>query len=148
MRSARGVGERPADVAEQLALENVLAQRRAVERHERLLLPRAVLVDRLGDQLLAGAGLALDQHGGVGRRDPLQPVDHVVHLRAVADDPLEAELLVEPAIQLGVRPPQVLVARRVLDHRPQLLQIERLEQIVERPLLHRLDGRLDRAVAR
>ena len=39
--------------------------------HERLVLARAVLVDGLGDQLLAGAGLALDQHAGVGRGDPL-----------------------------------------------------------------------------
>ena len=74
-------------------------------------------------------------------------VDDVVHLRAVADDALEAEPLVQPAVQLGVRPPQILAAGRVLDHRPQLLQIERLEQIIERPALHRLDGRLDRAVA-
>ena len=73
-------------------------------------------------------------------------VDHVVHLRAVADDALEAEPLVQPPVQLRIRPPQILAARRVLDHRPQLLQIERLEQIVERPPLHRLDGRLDRAV--
>ena len=43
---------------------------------------------------------------------------------------------------------KILAAGRVLDHRPQLLQIERLQQIVERPALHRLDGRLDRAVAR
>ena len=71
-----------------------------------LLLPRAVLVDRLGDQFLAGAGLALDQHAGVGRGDALEPLDHVAHLRAVADDALEAEPLVEPAIQLDVRPPQ------------------------------------------
>ena len=123
----RRIGERAANVAEQLALQNVLAQRRTIERHERPLLPRAVLMNRLGDQLLAGARVALDQHGGVGRRDPLQPRDHVVHLRAVADDALEAEPLVEPAMQLGVRPPQILAAGRVFDHRPQLLQIERLQ---------------------
>ena len=58
----RGVGEGPLDVAEQLALQNVLAQGGAVQGHEGLVLPRAVLVDGLGDQLLAGAGLALDQH--------------------------------------------------------------------------------------
>ena len=120
IRSRRGVGERALDVAEQLALEDVLAQRGAVQRHERLVLARAVLVDRLGDQFLAGAGLALDQHAGVGRRDPLQPVDDVVHLRAVADDALEAELLVEPAVQLGVRPPQARAFGRLLGHGPQL----------------------------
>ena len=77
-------------------------KRGAVEGHEGLVLARAVLMDGLGHQLLAGAGLALDQHAGVGRGDPLQPVDDVVHLRAVADDALEAEFLVEPAVQLGV----------------------------------------------
>ena len=64
--------------------------------HERLVLARAVLVDRLGDQFLAGAGLALDQHAGVGRGDALQPLDHVAHLGAVADHALEAEPLVQP----------------------------------------------------
>ena len=39
------------------------------------------------------------------------------------------------------------VARGLVDDGPQLLEVERLEQVVERPLLHRLDGRLDRAVA-
>ena len=42
-------------------------KRGAVQRHERLVLARAVLMDRLGDQFLAGAGFALDQHAGVGR---------------------------------------------------------------------------------
>ena len=35
--------------------QDVLAQRRAVQRDERLVPPRAVVVERLGDQLLAGA---------------------------------------------------------------------------------------------
>ena len=33
---------------------------------------------------------------------------------------------------------------RLADHAPQLLQVERLEQVVEGPLLHRLDGRVGR----
>src|SRR5262249_57641328 len=49
--------------AEQLALQDVLAERGAVQRDERLVPPRAVVVDRLGDQLLAGAALAGDQIG-------------------------------------------------------------------------------------
>ena len=143
----RGVGERALDVAEQLALEDVLAQRGAVQGHERLVLARAVLVDRLGDQLLARARLALDQHAGVGRRDPLEPLDHVAHLRAVADDALEAELLVEPALQLDVGPPQPGALGGLLGDRAKLLDVQRLEQVVERPLLHRLDRRGDRPVA-
>ena len=36
---------------------------------------------------------------------------------------------------------------RLFGDRPQLAEVERLEQVVERPLLHGLDGRGDRAVA-
>ncbi len=67
--------------------------------------------------------------------------------RAVADDPFEAELLVEPPVELRVRPPQVLAPRGVIHHRPQLLEVERFQQIIEGALPHRLDGRFDRAVA-
>ncbi len=143
MRSRRGVGERSFHVAEQFAFENVLAQRRAIQRHKRLVLPRAVLVDGLGHQLLAGAGLALDQHAGVGRGDPLQQRDDIVHLGARADHPFEAELLVQPAVQFGIGAAQTLaVGRGLFDHGPQLLEVERLEQVVEGPLLHGQHGRL------
>ena len=54
----RGVGERALHVAKQLAFQDVLAQGRAVERDKRFALTRAVLVDRLGDELLAGACFA------------------------------------------------------------------------------------------
>ena len=60
-------GERALDVAEQLALEQLLGQRRAVERDERLLRARARAVDRARDRALAGAGLAGDQHGHARR---------------------------------------------------------------------------------
>jgi hypothetical protein len=82
---AGGVGEGAADVAEELALEDVLAEGGAVERHERLALPRAVLMRGLGHELLAGAGLTLDQHGGVGRRDPALPDETALPGFAVAD---------------------------------------------------------------
>ena len=63
-----GAGEGAALVAEQLALEQLVGNRRAVDGDEGSA-PVGVVVDGAGDQLLAGAGLALDEHGGVGRRD-------------------------------------------------------------------------------
>ena len=51
-------GEGPFLVAEDLALEQRLRDRGAVDRDERERLPRAQLVNRLRDQLLAGARLA------------------------------------------------------------------------------------------
>ena len=54
-------------VAEELGLEERLRQRRAVDGHERALRAGARVVDRAGHQLLARAGLPLDEHGGLGR---------------------------------------------------------------------------------
>ena len=90
-----GPGERALAMAEQLALDQRLGQRPAVDRDERLVGPQAVLMHGPGDQLLAGAGFAQDQHGRVRRRDLLdQPLD-LLHAAAAADqlglafDPLE-----------------------------------------------------------
>ena len=52
-----------------------------------------VVVDLLGDQLLAGAGLALDQHGGVGGGDVLQQLEQLAHLGVAADELAEGALL-------------------------------------------------------
>ena len=55
-------GERAALVAEELALEERLRERRAVDLHERPLRARRARVDRFGDDLLADAGLAEEEH--------------------------------------------------------------------------------------
>ena len=60
---ADGAGERALDVAEQLAFQQSRRQGGAVDLDEGLAGPRAVLVDGPGQQLLAGAALAADQHG-------------------------------------------------------------------------------------
>ena len=57
-----GAGERAALVPEDLALEQRLRNRRAVDGDKRRLGARAELVDRLRDQLLARARLADDEH--------------------------------------------------------------------------------------
>ena len=80
-----GPGERPADVAEELAFQEVLGQRAAVDANERAAAARTEPVDRLGDQLLARARLAQQQHRGVRLGHlPREAVD-VLHRRAGAD---------------------------------------------------------------
>src|SRR5262249_23480890 len=97
---AIGAGERAADVAEELALEERVGERRAVRREERPARPRAVVVDRARDQLLAGARLTLDQHGDARLRGTLRELDRLERRLALADDAVEAiavaELVVEP----------------------------------------------------
>ncbi len=79
---AVGAGEGAPDVAEELAFEDVLAQSGTVQGDERLVAARAVVVDRLGDEFLAGAALAGDQDGGRGRGDLAEPGDDGVHRAA------------------------------------------------------------------
>jgi hypothetical protein len=49
---------------------------------------RTPVVDGLGDQLLAGAGLPLNEHGRVGRGHELQLPQHLAQGGAVAHQPL------------------------------------------------------------
>src|SRR5207248_3465278 len=56
--SRRRAGERAFLVAEELRLDQLGRNRRAVHGDERLVLPRASIVNRARDQLLAGTGLA------------------------------------------------------------------------------------------
>ena len=73
-------------VAEQLALQQVLRDGGAVEGQERRLGAGAVLVDRPGHQLLAGAALSGDQHGKGLVGDTADGLVRFLHPRAGADD--------------------------------------------------------------
>ena len=82
----------PLLVPEQLALEQPGGDGGAVQLHERPAAAAAQVVDGAGDQLLAGTRLPLDEHGGVGRRDDLDLLQHLLQRRALADDLLEVVL--------------------------------------------------------
>ena len=71
-RALHGARERPALVAEQLRLGDLGRDGAAVDRHERACGARGELVDGTGGDLLAGAALALDEHGKARRGRPLQ----------------------------------------------------------------------------
>ncbi len=94
-----GVGEGPPNVAEELGFEQFLGNRPAVDGDEHPVRPAAVVVKGPGDQLLAGAALAGDQHGAVGICDLLDHVEDTPQSRAGSDDVLEAVALVELALE-------------------------------------------------
>ena len=87
---ARGDGarERAALVAEELALEHALGERLAVDRDERPADAVAPVVQQARDQLLAGAALALDEHGRAARRHAPHEIEQLAALRALGDDAL------------------------------------------------------------
>ncbi len=65
-----------------------------------LVAARRVGVNRLGDQLLAGAALALDQDGGAAGRDLGDEVEEPEHRLALADDVFEVVALLQGALEL------------------------------------------------
>src|SRR5262249_48469377 len=85
-----GAGERAFLVAEQLALEQIQRNGRAVELDERAAAPGAEMMNRTRDQLFPGPGFALDKDCGIGGRDTLDLFEHRLQERTLTDDPLES----------------------------------------------------------
>ena len=117
-----GAGERAALVAEHLAFQQAGGNGGAVQLDERALPARAQVVDGAREQFLAGAGFAVDQHGGIGGRHGLHLLQNGLQRAALADDLLEAvvgaDLVFE--VDLLLREPRVqfldaLVGERVLE---------------------------------
>src|SRR5207302_238774 len=82
-------GERALVVTEQLALEELRRDRAAVDHDERAVLALALDVHGLGRDLLAGPGLALDQHRRIRCGCALEDREHAGHLRRGADQRTE-----------------------------------------------------------
>ena len=138
---AAGAGERPADVPEQLALEQLGRNRRARHRHERPARALRARVQTPRDQLLAGPALAADQHRCVPGS---HPVDHVQHLghrgRAVHDLVPRLALLAQAPVLLEQPDP----LQGAPDHDTELLAVERLADEVVGAGAHGRDGGRDR----
>ena len=65
-----GVGERAALVAEQFAFEQIVGQRAAIDRNKREFVAGTEIMQRARRELLAGPGIALDQHCGIDAGNP------------------------------------------------------------------------------
>jgi hypothetical protein len=76
-----GAGEGALHVAEELGLDEVLGERGAVDLDVGSGGARALGVQRIGRQLLAGAALADDEHVGVRAGHRLQQIEHPAHRR-------------------------------------------------------------------
>jgi hypothetical protein len=122
-----GARERPFLVAKELALEERLLEHATVDGNERSVPARAPLVDRVRDELLADAGLALDEHDELGRRDEPHRLQDLVHggargcelgqsLRVQVREPPEREVLLREA-NLG---------RGLAQHEQEILAVDRL----------------------
>ena len=82
-------GERAALVAEQLAFQQILRDRAAVDGDEWLLGARSKIVQRLRQRLLAGAALTQQQDRHIGRGELLDVAADLQHRLIGGDDPLD-----------------------------------------------------------
>jgi hypothetical protein len=143
---AVGPGVSPRFVAEEFIFEQVFVEGGTVERHEGLVLPRAVEVQCLGRQFLARARLALDEHATIGGGELLEAVEHRMHQRAGADDAFEAEAFVELPLEFLVGLREAMALGVLIDDGPQFIDIDRLGEVSRRPALHGCDSSFDVAM--
>ena len=136
--------ERAGLVAEQLALEQALRKRGAVQFDERAIRPIAGLVNERRHALLARAALASDQHRRHARRDALHQLDDGLHLRR-GDEHVTADAL---GAQEAVLAQESATFGNPLQGQLQVVDDERLLEDVGSTGPHRVDRDMHRAVRR
>ena len=123
-----GAGERALLVSEELAFEQRLGQRGAVDGDERFVSAVRVRMDGAGNQFLPRAALACNQHGRIGRRHFRDELIDLAHLFGLADHAvLNTDFLLQAAV-LGPKPVDVPRAferhrRQTADGREQLQMV-------------------------
>src|SRR2546423_9008486 len=125
-------GERAFSVAEQFRFDQLFWQRGTIHFDEWFLRAQRVVMNRVGDQLLAGARLADNQNVSIGLRDRLDRFIDRLHLFRRSDDVevLGARgKLTAHALSFS---DQGATFESLLDQRQKLFKIERLLYEVER----------------
>src|SRR6185437_16594780 len=120
-RYADGAGERAFGMAEQLGFDEVDRNGAAVHRDERTSGAKTLAVNRVRDELLAGAAFALDEHRRVSRRHAPNQVQDALHASALADE--RARRI--DALQISPK-------RRVFAAHPSLVQraLDRIDELL------------------
>ena len=137
-----GVGHRPGKGAlfmpEEFALQEGLGKGAAVDRDKDPILPGGPVVKSPGDELLPGAALALDQHGAVSWRHPVDQVHHSQDAAVVADQLVFAQ----GGLSLPLRGifSSGNLTHRPVDHIPDNVHLERLPDVVIGAKAHGLNG--------
>ncbi len=134
-------------MAEEFGFEQRLGDGAAVEGHEAVLTPRAGLVEGAGNDLLARAGLAGDEHRGRARCDGFDHLAQVAHRLAAANHAGQAVALLELVAQVGIFGAQPPLFQRRLEDVHQLFELEWFADEVGGAALDGVDRVFNRAVA-
>jgi hypothetical protein len=135
-------------VSEEFALQQLRRDGAAVERNEELVAARGELVDRPGDQILAGPGFAGDENGAARRRDLANQIVDALHGGRAALDLFDPGRLLGDLAEITILPLVPRQLERSPDQAFENVDVEGLAQVVDGSELHCLDGGLDRSVGR
>ena len=133
-------------MAEELALQHAFGECFAVHGEERLADTIAPVVQQPRHQFLAGAALALNEHGGAAGGDTAHQRQQRRALRALGDDRLGRVASSHFPPQLAVLALQTSELDGAGDQRAQLVVVEGLGDVVEGALAHRRHRRRNAAV--
>ena len=141
-----GAGEGALLVTEQDRFHQIVRDRAAIDRDERLRLALAAAVDGAGEQFLADAGFALDQHRNGRSRGLLRGAQHARHGLAAGDDVGEGQpafAAVPDALQLALQRAGV---QRIAQRNLQPLDADRLDHEILGAGAHRRHHIVDAAM--
>ena len=131
-------------MSEELALDELARNGRAIDLHERRVLARREPVDGAADELLARTALTSDEHAGLGGRHLVDVFEEPLHGRALADHLVARfDLLAQPLHRRG----ELGGADDVLDADDDALAAERLLEEVGRAELDGGHGVMDGRVS-
>ena len=140
-------GEGPLFVAEQFAFQQVLVQRAAVHGDDGLVRTGAQVVDQPGQEFLARAAFALDQHRGAAGGHPACHIDQLLHFPAPVDDPVRGYALFPHLLTENlVFPDQRAPLGDAVHQEQELVKLYGLRDVIDGAGLHGIHGRFDRPV--
>src|SRR5262245_31028206 len=97
------------------------------------------------NELLTGPAFTRDHHSGAAVSRLSDGFEDLENPQALADEPLEAVLTAQLALELAILVLEALTLQRVRDGEAQLVELEGLGDVVIRTEFHRLHGRLGRS---
>ncbi len=126
-------------MAKQLGLNEILWDSGHVEGDKGRFNARAMAMQRVGNQLFTGSGLAVDQYANRRAGEAANDAKHILHGGRFADDVRgRAKILHVTRLLL-----LLIVADGSLNQRHRLVDIERFRQVIKCSLLVGADGRIE-----